>query len=69
MMSFRIILLLLAISLVTACFCLPLVEERVSLSKHLQMLSGLTPLIYWLANFVIDIVSFHFKIDRLSISL
>uniref|UniRef100_A0AAF5RWN1 ABC transporter domain-containing protein n=2 Tax=Wuchereria bancrofti TaxID=6293 RepID=A0AAF5RWN1_WUCBA len=50
--SFRIILLLLAISLFTACFCLPLVEERVSLSKHLQMISGLTPLIYWFANFI-----------------
>ncbi|VDK64160.1 unnamed protein product [Onchocerca ochengi] len=54
-MSFRIILLILAISLITACFCLPLVDERISLSKHLQMISGLTPLIYWIANFAFDI--------------
>ncbi|VDO30387.1 unnamed protein product [Onchocerca flexuosa] len=55
-MSFRIILLILAVSLITACFCLPLVDERISLSKHLQTISGLTPLIYWIANFAFDIV-------------
>uniref|UniRef100_A0A1I7VE48 ABC transporter domain-containing protein n=1 Tax=Loa loa TaxID=7209 RepID=A0A1I7VE48_LOALO len=53
--SFRIILLLLTVSLVTACFCLSLVEERISFSKHLQMISGLTPFIYWFANFIVDI--------------
>uniref|UniRef100_A0A915Q6Y1 ABC transporter domain-containing protein n=1 Tax=Setaria digitata TaxID=48799 RepID=A0A915Q6Y1_9BILA len=54
MVSFRIVLLLLSVSLLTACFCLPLVEERVSLSKHLQRISGLTPLVYWPANFTFD---------------
>ncbi|VDM95252.1 unnamed protein product [Thelazia callipaeda] len=58
MMSFRIILLLLAVSLISASFGLPLVEERVSLSKHLQMISGLSPLIYWLAVSVYDIIIF-----------
>ncbi|CAG9529673.1 unnamed protein product [Cercopithifilaria johnstoni] len=57
-MYFRIILLLLAVSLATACFCLPLVEERVSLSKHLQMISGLTPFIYWLANSFFDTIAY-----------
>uniref|UniRef100_A0A0R3RQ99 ABC transporter domain-containing protein n=1 Tax=Elaeophora elaphi TaxID=1147741 RepID=A0A0R3RQ99_9BILA len=55
-MYFRIILLLLAVSLVTACFCLPLVEERTSLSKHLQIISGLEPLVYWPANFIFDTI-------------
>lgn len=60
MITFRIVLLLLAVSLITACFSLPLVEERVSLSKHLQMISGLTPSIYWLANFICDLVIYSF---------
>ncbi|KAM3720275.1 Phospholipid-transporting ATPase ABCA1 [Dirofilaria immitis] len=55
-MSVRIILLLLAVSLISACFCLSLVEERISLSKHLQMISGLTPFIYWPVYFIFDIV-------------
>ncbi|MCP9257948.1 ATP-binding cassette sub-family A member 1 [Dirofilaria immitis] len=55
-MSVRIILLLLAVSLISACFCLSLVEERISLSKHLQMISGLTPFIYWPVYFIFDII-------------
>lgn len=37
-----------------------LVEERHSGSKHLQLVSGLTPWRYWLANYVWDMVSSNF---------
>lgn len=46
-----------AMSFVPASFVLFLIEERVSKAKHLQFVSGVKPILYWLANFTWDMVS------------
>lgn len=45
-----------AMSFVPASFVVFLIQERVSKAKHLQFISGVKPVIYWLANFVWDMV-------------
>jgi hypothetical protein len=45
-----------ALSFVPASFVLFLIEERVSNSKHLQFVSGINPSVYWLSNFMWDMV-------------
>lgn len=45
---------LLAFSVVTASFISLVVDERQSQCKHMQMLAGLTPLRYWIGNFLFD---------------
>ncbi|VDD90945.1 unnamed protein product [Enterobius vermicularis] len=52
--TFRILLAMLALSLIVASFSMILVEDRVSYSKHLQIISGVAPHTYWLANFAFD---------------
>lgn len=46
-----------AMSFVPASFVLFLIEERVSKAKHLQFVSGVKPVLYWLTNFTWDMVS------------
>jgi len=46
-----------AMSFIPAGFCLFLTEERSSNSKHLQLVSGVKPVIYWVATFFWDMVS------------
>lgn len=55
--SLEVLLLLLAFSVVPASFVLFLIDERVSHAKHLQFVSGLNPLLYWIANFAWDMVT------------
>uniref|UniRef100_A0A9L0SRG3 P-type phospholipid transporter n=1 Tax=Equus caballus TaxID=9796 RepID=A0A9L0SRG3_HORSE len=43
-----------AMSFVPASFVVFLIQERVSKAKHLQLISGVKPVIYWLSNFVWD---------------
>ncbi|KAM4888021.1 phospholipid-transporting ATPase ABCA7 [Thomomys bottae] len=43
-----------AMSFVPASFTLVLIEERVTRAKHLQLLGGLSPTLYWLGNFLWD---------------
>ena len=45
-----------AMSFVPASFTLFLIEERVSNSKHLQFVSGINPTVYWISNFLWDMV-------------
>lgn len=45
-----------AMSFVPASFVLFLIEERVSKAKHLQFISGMKPVTYWLGNFAWDMV-------------
>ncbi|RXM97428.1 ATP-binding cassette sub-family A member 1 [Acipenser ruthenus] len=45
-----------AMSFVPASFVLFLIEERVSKAKHLQFVSGVKPILYWLANFSWDML-------------
>ncbi|PWA20139.1 hypothetical protein CCH79_00020528, partial [Gambusia affinis] len=45
-----------AMSFVPASFVVFLIQERVSKAKHMQFISGVHPLLYWLANFTWDMV-------------
>ncbi|KAK3933416.1 Phospholipid-transporting ATPase ABCA1 [Frankliniella fusca] len=47
-----------AMSFVPASFVMYLVEERTQQSKHLQLVSGLRPYVYWLQNYTWDLVNF-----------
>uniref|UniRef100_M3ZKD5 P-type phospholipid transporter n=1 Tax=Xiphophorus maculatus TaxID=8083 RepID=M3ZKD5_XIPMA len=47
-----------AMSFVPASFVLFLIEERVSKAKHLQFVSGVKPILYWLANFAWDMLNY-----------
>ena len=51
-----------AMSFVPASFVVFLIQERVNKAKHLQFISGVQPFLYWLANFVWDMVR-YFKIS------
>ena len=46
-----------AMSFVPASFVVFLIQERVSKAKHMQFISGVQPLMYWVANFTWDMVS------------
>ncbi|XP_078147403.1 retinal-specific phospholipid-transporting ATPase ABCA4a isoform X1 [Centroberyx gerrardi] len=47
-----------AMSFVPASFVLYLIQERVTQAKHLQFVSGVSPLVYWVANFLWDMVNY-----------
>ncbi|XP_047205480.1 retinal-specific phospholipid-transporting ATPase ABCA4a isoform X1 [Girardinichthys multiradiatus] len=47
-----------AMSFVPASFILYLIQERVTQAKHLQFVSGVSPLVYWMANFLWDMVNY-----------
>lgn len=51
------IFVIIAMSFVPASFVVFLVTERASKAKHLQFVSGVDPVIYWLSNYVWDVVS------------
>uniref|UniRef100_A0A8K9XBH7 P-type phospholipid transporter n=1 Tax=Oncorhynchus mykiss TaxID=8022 RepID=A0A8K9XBH7_ONCMY len=47
-----------AMSFIPASFVLYLIQERVTKAKHLQFVSGVSPLVYWLANFFWDMMNY-----------
>uniref|UniRef100_A0A3Q2DBH9 ATP-binding cassette, sub-family A (ABC1), member 1A n=1 Tax=Cyprinodon variegatus TaxID=28743 RepID=A0A3Q2DBH9_CYPVA len=47
-----------AMSFVPASFVVFLIQERVTKAKHMQFISGVQPLLYWLANFVWDMCNY-----------
>ncbi|XP_037829220.1 retinal-specific phospholipid-transporting ATPase ABCA4a isoform X3 [Kryptolebias marmoratus] len=47
-----------ALSFVPASFVLYLIQERATQAKHLQFVSGVSPLVYWTANFLWDMVNY-----------
>ncbi|XP_015230454.1 PREDICTED: retinal-specific ATP-binding cassette transporter-like [Cyprinodon variegatus] len=47
-----------AMSFVPASFVLYLIQERVTQAKHLQFVSGVSPLVYWIANFLWDMMNY-----------
>ncbi|RMZ97609.1 ATP-binding cassette sub-family A member 2 isoform X3, partial [Brachionus plicatilis] len=47
-----------AMSFVNASFVLFLVYERSTKSLHLQFLTGLNPLLYWVTNFIWDMINY-----------
>ena len=53
---FVAIFVIVALSFVPSSFVVYLVSDRISKSKHSQMVSGLHPVIYWLANYTWDMV-------------
>lgn len=46
-----------AMSFIPASFVLYLIQERVTKAKHLQFVSGVSPVVYWTTNFFWDMVS------------
>lgn len=52
-----------ALSFVPASFVVYLVNERACKAKHLHLVSGVRPFIYWLATYVWDLVSRGWKVD------
>jgi ATP-binding cassette subfamily A (ABC1) protein 2 len=52
------IFVIVAMSFVPAGFVVFLVTERSTSSKHLQFVCGLDPFIYWLSNYLWDMVCF-----------
>lgn len=53
---FVAIFVITALAFVPASFVVYLVEDRISKSKHLQLVSGLNPIVYWVSNYVWDVV-------------
>ncbi|NWY44969.1 ABCA1 protein, partial [Sylvia atricapilla] len=47
-----------AMSFIPASFVVFLIEERVSKAKHLQFVSGMKPITYWLGNFAWDMCNY-----------
>ncbi|XP_035276766.1 retinal-specific phospholipid-transporting ATPase ABCA4-like isoform X2 [Anguilla anguilla] len=47
-----------AMSFVPASFVLYLIQERVTKAKHLQFVSGVSPLVYWVTNFFWDMINY-----------
>jgi len=52
------IVLILAMAFIPASFTVNVVHERVTKSKHLQLVAGVTPISYWLSTYVWDMVNF-----------
>ncbi|XP_071498338.1 ATP-binding cassette sub-family A member 2-like [Diadema antillarum] len=50
--------IIVAMSFVPASFVVFLVAERSSKAKHLQFVSGVSPLVYWLSNFFWDMMNY-----------
>ena len=59
---FVAIFVIIALAFVPASFVVYLVEDRVNKSKHLQLVSGLNPVVYWVSNYVWDLVRFSYDI-------
>uniref|UniRef100_A0A8C4SW48 P-type phospholipid transporter n=1 Tax=Erpetoichthys calabaricus TaxID=27687 RepID=A0A8C4SW48_ERPCA len=47
-----------AMSFIPASFVLYLIQERVTKAKHLQFVSGVSPSVYWIANFFWDMLNY-----------
>ncbi|KAL1023696.1 hypothetical protein UPYG_G00044710 [Umbra pygmaea] len=47
-----------AMSFVPASFVVFLIQERVNKAKHMQFISGVQPLLYWVANFLWDMCNY-----------
>ncbi|XP_067342054.1 retinal-specific phospholipid-transporting ATPase ABCA4a [Channa argus] len=52
------ICIIFAMSFVPASFVLYLIQERVTQAKHLQFVSGVSPLVYWTSNFLWDMLNY-----------
>ncbi|XP_034242493.1 phospholipid-transporting ATPase ABCA1-like isoform X2 [Thrips palmi] len=55
---FHAVAVIFAMSFVPASFVIFLIEDRVAQSKHLQLVSGLRPFVYWLQSYTWDLASF-----------
>ncbi|KAM9845375.1 retinal-specific phospholipid-transporting ATPase ABCA4-like [Aulostomus maculatus] len=47
-----------AMSFIPASFVLYLIQERVTKAKHLQFVSGVSPVVYWVTNFFWDMINY-----------
>lgn len=57
------IFVIIALAFVPASFVVYLVEDRVNKSKHLQLVSGLNPVVYWVSNYLWDLVRFSYDVN------
>ncbi|XP_065650437.1 ATP-binding cassette sub-family A member 2 isoform X3 [Hydra vulgaris] len=55
---FVAIFVILALAFVPASFLVYLVQDRASKCKHLQIVSGLNPVVYWVANYTWDMMNY-----------
>ncbi|CAF3930645.1 unnamed protein product, partial [Didymodactylos carnosus] len=55
---FTAVCVIFALAFVPASFLVFLIDERATTSKHLQLVSGVNGLIYWISNYAWDIVNF-----------
>jgi hypothetical protein len=55
---FTAICVIFALAFIPASFLVFLIDERVTTSKHLQLVSGVKGLTYWWANYVWDLTSY-----------
>jgi len=55
---FTAICVIFALAFIPASFLVFLIDERVTTSKHLQLVSGVKGLTYWWANFVWDLANY-----------
>lgn len=57
------IFIIVAMSFVPASFVVFLVAEKSTKAKHLQFVSGCDPVIYWLANYIWDMVRWRTSVE------
>ena len=58
--TFIAICIVFSMAFIPASFTIFLIEERANGGKHLQLLAGLNPTIYWAANYLWDMIVFIF---------
>ena len=58
------IFIIVAMSFVPASFVVFLVYERSTKAKHLQFVTGINPVMYWIGNYVWDMVSWQAVLGR-----
>uniref|UniRef100_A0A914W7X7 ABC transporter domain-containing protein n=1 Tax=Plectus sambesii TaxID=2011161 RepID=A0A914W7X7_9BILA len=54
----QMVLMILAFNIVPASLIIFIVQERVTQAKHLQLVSGVPPWLYWVSNYVWDMANF-----------
>ena len=58
--TFIAICIVFSMAFIPASFTIFLIEERANGGKHLQLLAGINPTIYWVANYLWDMIIFVF---------
>lgn len=62
------IFIIVAMSFVPASFVVFLVYERSTKAKHLQFVTGINPVMYWIGNYTWDMVSLSFFAETFTLN-